>query len=89
MTPKPAGSSNSEAFSEGRESKDYSSRFAGAVSNSFLSIGDVLRDAGGGTPKSVKFPEKLLKVLEAKLEAIAMKTDRKYVLLSRTLPFSI
>jgi hypothetical protein len=43
-----------------------------ALSN--FSIGDLFKDVRDG-PKSVKFPEKLLKVLEQKLQNIAMGKD--------------
>lgn len=51
--------------------KEHSSRLA-ALSN--FSIGDMFKDIRDG-PKSVKFPEKLLKVLEQKLQDIAMGKD--------------
>jgi hypothetical protein len=57
--------------SDGRE-KEHS-RLSG-LSNSIVSIGDIFRDIRDG-PKSVKFPEKLLKVLEQKLQDIAMGKD--------------
>ena len=47
-------------------------RFSGAISSSFVSIGDLFNMRDG---KSVKFPEKLLKVLEQKLQNIAMGKD--------------
>ncbi|KAJ6524576.1 hypothetical protein B0H19DRAFT_972064 [Mycena capillaripes] len=46
-----------------------------ALSN--FSIGDLFKDVRDG-PKSVKFPEKLLKVLEQKLQNIAMGKDPAY-----------
>ncbi|KAK7055402.1 hypothetical protein R3P38DRAFT_2846886 [Favolaschia claudopus] len=46
-----------------------------ALSN--FSIGDIFKDVRDG-PKSVKFPEKLLKVLEQKLQNIAMGKDPAY-----------
>jgi hypothetical protein len=56
--------------------REHSSRISGAISNSITSIGDVFRDvtARDGS-KSVKFPEKLIKVLENRLENIAMGKD--------------
>lgn len=62
----------STSQSEARESKDYSTRITNAVSSSILSIGDLLKDVGRDGPKSVKFPEKLIKVLELKLQSVAM-----------------
>ncbi|KAJ7270861.1 hypothetical protein C8J57DRAFT_293389 [Mycena rebaudengoi] len=44
---------------------------------SHFSIGDLFKDVRDG-PKSVKFPEKLLKVLEQKLQNIAMGKDPAY-----------
>lgn len=57
--------------------REHGSRISGAISNSITSIGDVFRDvtARDGS-KSVKFPEKLLKVLENRLENIAMGKDQ-------------
>jgi hypothetical protein len=56
--------------------KDYHSRFSGAISSSIVSIGDLFKDIRDGPgSKSVKFPEKLLKVLEQKLQNIAMGKD--------------
>ena len=54
-----------------RESRDYSSRLHGAISGSIVSIGDVFKDYRDGT-KAVRFPKDLLKVLEQKLQNIAM-----------------
>jgi hypothetical protein len=59
--------------------REQSSRLS-ALSN--FSIGDVFRDvAGGGGSKSTKFPEKLLKVVEQKLQDIAMGKDAMYAIL--------
>ena len=66
MTPKVAESPKTQHVST--ESREHSSRLS-ALSN--FSIGDVFRDVRDGS-KSVKFPEKLLKVLEQKLQNIAM-----------------
>lgn len=71
--------SSSTAHAEARESKDYSSRITSAVSSSILSIGDLLKDVGRDGPKSVKFPEKLIKVLEMKLQTIAMGKEAAQV----------
>jgi hypothetical protein len=59
--------------------KEYHSRLQGAISSSILSIGDLFKDLRDGS-KSVKFPERLLKVLEQKLQDIAMGKDPVYVL---------
>ena len=58
MTPKVAESPKTQHVST--ESREHSSRLS-ALSN--FSIGDMFRDVRDGS-KSVKFPEKLLKVLE-------------------------
>jgi hypothetical protein len=63
---------NASSNLDSRESKDYSTRITNAVSSSIFSIGDLLKDVGRDGPKSVKFPEKLIKVLELKLQSIAM-----------------
>ncbi|KAE9403735.1 hypothetical protein BT96DRAFT_955844 [Gymnopus androsaceus JB14] len=58
------------------ESKEHSSRLA-ALSN--FSIGDMIKDLREGpNSKSVKFPDKLIKVLEQKLQDIAMGKDPAY-----------
>lgn len=55
--------------------REHHSRLS-ALSN--FSIGDMFRDVRDGS-KSVKFPEKLLKVLEQKLQDIAMGKDAAFV----------
>jgi hypothetical protein len=58
------------------QEKEHTGRFSGAISNSIVSIGDLFKDIRDGPgSKSVKFPEKLLKVLEQKLQNIAMGKD--------------
>ena len=75
-----ASSSNGDAPREKEKEKEkereHSSRISGAISHSITSIGDVFRDvtARDGS-KNVKFPEKLVKVLEQRLEYIAMGKD--------------
>jgi hypothetical protein len=80
MLPKPAESPRVAAV-EARE-REHSSRLS-ALSN--FSIGDMFKDIRDG-PKSVKFPEKLLKVLEQKLQDIAMGKDPACVVLIHFLP---
>ncbi|PBK71924.1 hypothetical protein ARMSODRAFT_954745 [Armillaria solidipes] len=63
----------SNVVSESKE-REHISRLS-ALSN--FSIGDIFKDIRDG-PKSVKFPEKLLKVLEQKLQDIAMGKDSGY-----------
>jgi hypothetical protein len=69
-----------EKEKEKEKEREHSSRISGAISHSFTSIGDVFRDvtARDGS-KNVKFPEKLVKVLEQRLEYIAMGKDAAYV----------
>lgn len=74
MSPKPVETPAHEP--EPRE-RDHTSRISDAISSSILSIGDLFKDARDGH-KSVKFPEKLLKVLETKLANIAMGKDAAY-----------
>ena len=54
--------------------REHSSRLSAL---SHFSIGDMFRDVRDS--KSVKFPEKLLKVLEQKLQDIALGKDYAYV----------
>lgn len=75
MLPKPAEAPRNGA-NEARE-REHSSRLS-ALSN--FSIGDMFKDIREG-PKSVKFPEKLLKVLEQKLQDIAMGKDAACVMM--------
>lgn len=55
------------------QARDHASRISGAISSSIVSFGDMFRDSPG--TKSVKYPEKLLKVLEQRLQNIAMAKD--------------
>ncbi|KDQ55910.1 hypothetical protein JAAARDRAFT_208172 [Jaapia argillacea MUCL 33604] len=75
IQPKPVGAT--PAGNGDTKDKDYTSRLSGALSSSILSLGDLFKDVREG-PKSVKFPEKLLKVLEQKLQDIAMGKDAAY-----------
>lgn len=61
------------AHANGSETKEkeHHSKISGAISHSIVSIGDIFKEIRDGS-KSVKFPEKLLKVLEQKLQNIAM-----------------
>ena len=78
--------SNGDALREKEKEREHSSRISGAISHSITSIGDVFRDvtAREGS-KNVKFPEKLIKVLEQRLENIAMGKDPAYVLSPRAI----
>jgi hypothetical protein len=72
MVPKPAETVTAvAAVPSDLRDRDMHSRLS-ALSN--FSIGDLFKDVRDG-PKSVKFPEKLLKVLEQKLQNIAMGKD--------------
>jgi hypothetical protein len=84
--------SNGDALKEKEKDREqqHSSRISGAISHSFTSIGDVFRDvtAREGS-KNVKFPEKLIKVLEQRLENIAMGKDPAYVYSPSAAPLSL
>ena len=71
MQPKPVETTQQEPERE----RDYSSRIHGALSSSIFSIGDLFRDG----QKGVRFPKDLIKVLEQKLQDIAMGKDAAYV----------
>jgi len=64
-----------KALSNDVREREHISRLS-ALSN--FSIGDMFRDVRDGS-KSVKFPEKLIKVLEQRLQNIAMGKDAAYV----------
>ncbi|TBU31295.1 hypothetical protein BD311DRAFT_753003 [Dichomitus squalens] len=73
MQPKAAEAAHPEPERE----KDYSARIHGAISSyssSILSIGELFRDS----QKGVRFPKDLIKVLEQKLQDIAMGKDAAY-----------
>jgi hypothetical protein len=71
MMPKPTVETVTTATTTDLRDRETHSRLS-ALSN--FSIGDLFKDVRDG-PKSVKFPEKLLKVLEQKLQNIAMGKD--------------
>ncbi|KAH8079789.1 hypothetical protein BXZ70DRAFT_901581 [Cristinia sonorae] len=73
MQPKIADSSQPEP--EPKE-RDYAAKL-GSISNSIFNVGDLFRDLRDGT-KIVRFPKDLLKVLEQKLQDIAMGKDPAY-----------
>ena len=78
MQPK-AVDPNATPDAEVREREHHTTRISDAISNSIFSIGDLFKDVTRDGHKSVKFPEKLLKVLDAKLANIAMGKDAAYV----------
>lgn len=59
---------------EETKTADYSTRIQGALHNSIFSIGDLFKDSRDGRG-SVRFPKDLMKVLETKLQNIAMGKD--------------
>ncbi|KAF8335868.1 uncharacterized protein EI90DRAFT_2912352 [Cantharellus anzutake] len=75
MTPKPPPQAPETRRDE---SKDHHSRLSNIVAPINL-LGDLFRDAGRDGHRSVKFPEKLLKVLDAKMQNVAMGKDIGYV----------
>ena len=77
MQPKPV-ETTAQAEAPRERQRDYSSRVSGAISGSIVSIGDIFKDYRDGT-KAVRFPKDLLKVLEQKLQDIAMGKDPAYV----------
>ncbi|KIP06404.1 hypothetical protein PHLGIDRAFT_30503 [Phlebiopsis gigantea 11061_1 CR5-6] len=76
MQPK-AVDTPAQAQAEATRERDYASRVSGAISGSIVSIGDLFKDYRDGT-KAVRFPKDLLKVLEQKLQDIAMGKDPAY-----------
>ncbi|KAI0742851.1 hypothetical protein C8Q80DRAFT_1109139 [Daedaleopsis nitida] len=72
MQPKPVEAQ--AAHAEPERDRDYSSRIHSAISSSMFSIGDLFRDG----QKGVRFPKDLIKVLEQKLQDIAMGKDAAY-----------
>ncbi|KAF9449075.1 hypothetical protein P691DRAFT_774923 [Macrolepiota fuliginosa MF-IS2] len=73
ISPKPAESQQQVLNHESRE-REHSSRLSALSNFSLSDMFDSIRDGS----KSVKFPEKLLKVLEQKLQDIAMGKDPGY-----------
>ena len=67
MQPKPMETAQPEP----ERDRDYSARIHGALSSSIYSLGDLFRDG----QKGVRFPKDLIKVLEQKLQDIAMGKD--------------
>lgn len=67
-----------------RDSRAYESRLSG-ITNSFAAFGDLIKDMGGRDgPRPVKFPEKLLKVLDQRMQDIAMGKDQVYARIFRS-----
>jgi hypothetical protein len=76
MTPKPVEVPLHNTPQVDNRGGEHYSRMSAAFSSSIYSIGDLFKDIRDGPgSKSVKFPEKLLKVLEQKLQDIAMRKD--------------
>lgn len=69
------GSDGSRVLEREREAF-HSSRLTGAISSSLNSLTDLFRDPTGH--RGIKFPEKLFKVLDLKLQNIAMGKDPQY-----------
>lgn len=76
MLPKPSTDHSQPGASSSELRDGHSSRLS-ALSN--FSIGDMFKDISVSGSKSTKFPEKLLKVLEQKLQDIAMGKDARCV----------
>lgn len=77
MQPKVAVSTPTLSEASKEKDKEYSSRISGALSSSIYSIGDLFKDLRDGS-RIVKFPKDLVKVLELKLQDIAMGKDPAY-----------
>lgn len=75
ISPKPTDAPQAQQEARERE-REHSSRLS-SLSN--FSLGDMFDSFRDGS-KSVKFPEKLLKVLDQRLEKIGMNQDPAYVL---------
>ncbi|KAJ7585016.1 hypothetical protein C8J56DRAFT_829275 [Mycena floridula] len=74
IMPKPTGQDNPQGPTYESKDREHHSRRSALSSFSLGDMFDGIRDG----PKSVKFPEKLLKVLETKLQNIAMGKDLTY-----------
>ncbi|KAG8835271.1 hypothetical protein FRC17_004578 [Serendipita sp. 399] len=79
LTPRaPQAPSAASLQNDARDPRDYQSRLS-SITNSFAAFGDLIRDMGGRDgPKQVKFPEKFLKVLDQRMQDIAMGKDQTY-----------
>ena len=80
--PKPEVAAPEGKDKDREREREHSLRLS-ALSN--FSISDLFKDVRDG-PKSVKFPEKMLKVLENKLQNIAMGKDPGYAVNPTPLP---
>jgi len=83
LTPKPSESPTTSAVisrdPRDRESRDVSTKLTAYTSSLYDSFTDLLGDfAGRDGSKAVRFPERLIKVLEGKLQDIFMAKDPKY-----------
>ncbi|KAG9029922.1 hypothetical protein FRB95_004718 [Tulasnella sp. JGI-2019a] len=56
----------------------HHSRLSGAISSSISTLGDLMKDPTREGQKSVKFPDKLFKVLDLKMQNIAMGKDTQF-----------
>lgn len=82
LTPKPSESPTTSTVvsrdSRDRDPKDVSTKISAYTSSLYDSFTEVLSDfAGRDGGKTVKFPERLIKVLEGKLQDIFMAKDPK------------
>ncbi|KAH9920869.1 uncharacterized protein BXZ73DRAFT_91884 [Epithele typhae] len=74
ISPKAVEAAQAVQKQEQERERDYSARITNAVSNSIFSLGDLFRDG----QKGVRFPKDLIKVVEQKLQDIAMGKDAAY-----------
>ncbi|KAF5352930.1 hypothetical protein D9758_007951 [Tetrapyrgos nigripes] len=77
MLPKATDISRTSEAKEREKEREREREHSRLSALSSFSIGDMFKDIRDG-PKSVRFPEKLIKVLEQKLQDIAMGKDPEY-----------
>lgn len=84
MSPKPPEPTPAVTADKDRERDSFHhSRLSGAISSSIYSMGDLFKDMTKDGQRSVKFPEKTFKVLDTKMQNIAMGKDVQSVQHSR------
>ncbi|KAJ1019951.1 hypothetical protein NDA16_004232 [Ustilago loliicola] len=75
LSPHPTGSTATAAASSSKKASDSSSKSDSWMG--FAGLADMVRDVGGSS-KSARFPEKLIKRLNDRLELIAMGRDAQF-----------
>ncbi|KIO19006.1 hypothetical protein M407DRAFT_224240 [Tulasnella calospora MUT 4182] len=74
--PEPGGGVDGGRNAERDRESFHTSRLTGAISSSLNSVTDLFRDPSGN--RGAKFPDKLFKVLDLKMQNIAMGKDPQY-----------